>query len=224
MRWQEQIKKDREVFRTLPDQSSKINFIWDYYRIPIIAFLCLLAVCGLILHGMTGGSAALYAVLVNSDARALDADETVFAELLETSGMDIRGKKISVNTDYTLGEAHNETADAETMQVLNALFMISDLDVCSMPEMYFDQFARAGGFADLSMLIPEKTLQEHSEDFYFYTDEEGNTHPVGLILGTDSPLHQAGYYHEEVILGMAVHAQNYEAGAALIQALVRDRN
>ena len=134
----------------------------------------------------------------------------------------MKGKTSSVNTELSLGLSNNEAADMETMQVLTALFSISDLDVYVAPEEYFEYFAANNGFADLSVLIDAGLLEK--EDLYRYDNGTENQPVQGIILHDGSPLHKAGYYHDDVIIGVVGNATNLDEAIALVTQLLRDRN
>ena len=78
-------------------------------------------------------------------------------------------------------------------------------------------FAEQGSYADLSALLEQDVLQKF--DLYTVDTEDGNTAVYGIRLKADSPLHKAGYYHNEVILGAAGRAVHLEEALAFISAL-----
>ncbi len=111
-------------------------------------------------------------------------------------------------------------ADIETLQVLTALFTISDLDLYAAPKEWFDYFAKEGGYADLSLLIDKQVLQKHEKDLYYSKDEKGREILSGIILHEGSPLHEAGYYHDDVIIGVPVHAVNMDVAVSFLKLLL----
>ena len=221
MKLSEQIKRDRERYTHLTSTSSKLAFLWDYYKYPIIAAISVLAIRLISIFSNLGkANVNLYVVLLNNDSSVIQCDESVFEGLMTDAGYDMKKHAVDVNTDLSLGRDDSETADMETLQVLTALFSISDLDVYAADKEYFDYFAENDGYADLSVLIDKDILNKHENDLYIYTNSKGKQVTGGIILHSDSPLHQAGYYHNDVIIGVVGNAVHFEEAVAFIRQLL----
>ena len=222
MRLSERLKKDREQLEKLPDQKSRLTFIWDYYRIPILTLLCVLAVSVIAAVNNIGRpKVSMYVVLLNNDSSIVKCDDTVFDRYLEKAGLDLSGKKANIAVDYSLGNEFNEAADIETLQVLTALFTVSDLDLYVSPEEYFEYFAKEDGLADLGKVIDGSLLEKHKEDLYYCDTASGNRVLAGIILRPGSPLHEAAYYHDEVIIGAVSNAANMAEAIAFISEILK---
>ena len=215
MKISEMIRKDRQKLSEMTGLSSKIRFLWDYYKAPIIAVTLVLTI-GLIsvLNNIGRANVNLYVVLLNNDTIIRECDESIFNDT----------KTVNVNTELSVGIGSDEAADMETMQVLTALFSISDLDVYVAPREYFDYFAANNGFADLNVLMDKNLLAEYSADLYKYDETAANRPVQGIILHKGSPLHEAGYYHGDVIVGVVKNAVHFDEAVAFLQQLLRDRN
>ena len=225
MKIREQIKKDIERYKGLKNSSEKAAFIWDYYKYPIIAAGAALVILILVLLNNIGRvKTSRYMVMVNSDAAYVECEDTLIQKLLTDSGYETNGKKIDINTSYTLGTAGSATSDMETLQVLTALFTISDMDIYVADREYFDYFAGEGGYADLSLLIDKELLDKWGDRLYYTTDNNGKRVLSGVILTDGSVFHRSGYYHDEVILGVVARAENLEAAVAFTTGLLRDIN
>lgn len=225
MKLGDQIRKDRRQLSEMTDTSAKLRFIWDYYKAPIIAVTLALTIRLLsLLNNIGRTNVNLYVVLLNNDTIFRECDETVFNDTMNRRGIDMKKKTVNVNTELSIGLSGDDGADMETMQVLTALFSISDLDVYVAPREYFDYFAANNGFADLNVLIDKDVLAKYSDDFYYYNDNAENQPVQGIILHGDSLLHRAGYYHGDVIIGVVGNAVHFDEAVAFVQQLLRDRN
>ncbi|MBQ9425897.1 MAG: hypothetical protein IJU42_08145 [Erysipelotrichaceae bacterium] len=225
MKLSEMLKQDRKKFSELPDSKSRMNFIWDYYKIPIIAFLSVLAIALISLLSNIGHQGiCMYALLLNNDSLVVECDDTVFDRILQESDFNTRGKKTDVNARFSLGRELNENADIETLQVLTALFTVSDLDLYVADQYYFDYFAKEDGFADLSLLIDKDLINRNEDDLYYYVNDNGQRTLAGIILHEGSPVHEAGYYHNDVIMGVVAKAENLDAALAFVKQILTDRN
>lgn len=220
MRISEMLKRDRERLAQM-DRRQKVQFIWDYYKIPIIAAAVVIVVgASVLISSLTRGNVTMYAVLVNSDAQAIECDEGVFASALEKAGYDLTGRKVDVRVDLNMGEQYSPEKDGETLQVLTALFAISDMDIYVAPKYYFDIFARDDGFADLKQILTEEQLSRYRDILYYYSADK----PCGIILNDGSLLHKAGYYHSEVIIGIVGNAVNMQAATDFLKQLLSEGN
>lgn len=210
-------KADREALKKLSGQ-EKWLFIWDYYRIPLIALGCVMILTAITLLTNAGREeVALYAVFVNSDRALEEPDSTLLDALAERAGISMEGRTVDVTANLTLGQDLNEAYDAQTVQVLAALFGISDLDLFAADEAVFEGYAHQDAFADLSVLIDRELLA--GADLYTYT-LEGKTVTGGIVLHSGSALHEAGYYHGDVIVGAAVNAEHLEEAVAVLRQLL----
>ena len=225
MKISDQIRKDRRKLKELTSLSSKLSFIWDYYKAPIIAIAFVVTI-GLLsfLNNIGRANVNLYVVLLNNDTIFRECDESVFNDTMSRRGIDMKKKTVNVNTELSIGLDNNEAADMETLQVLSALFSISDLDVYVADREYFDYFAANNGFADLNALIDKEVLSKYSDDLYIYDKMIQNRPVQGIILHNGSPLHNAGYYHDDVIIGVVGNAVHFDEAIAFLQQLLRDRN
>ncbi len=221
----EQFKADRQRYKTLKTRSEKAAFVWDYYKYPIIAIGTVLVILVLVILNNVGRvKTSMYMVMVNSDAAYVECDDSGIQEILEQSSYETGGKKMEINASYTIGSQGRTTSDMETIQVLNALFSISDLDVYVSDRTYFDYFAGRDGYADLSLLIDKKLLDKWEDNLYYAENSSGQKVPAGIILPSDSVFHKAGYYHDEAIIGVVGMADNLEAAVAFVTELLKDVN
>ena len=107
-------KADREALKKLSGQ-EKWLFIWDYYRIPLIALGCVMILTAITLLTNAGREeVALYAVFVNSDRTLEEPDSTPLDALAERAGIPMEGRTVDVTANLTLGQDLNEAYDAQT--------------------------------------------------------------------------------------------------------------
>ena len=143
---------------------------------------------------------------------------------LADAGIDTGREKAKISADLALGRSDDEADDIEAIQVLNAMFLLSDFDLYVSDEKYFEYFADPDVFADLSLLLESGLLSEiPDEDRYYYTDRNGARTLLGICLGEDSALHKAGYYHNEVVIGAVAGGDNLDKAIAVISQLLSNR-
>ena len=213
MKWKEQLRKDKQTLAGLAPR-QKMLFIWDYYKLPILSLLLVAVLAGAgAAAAARSAHTAFYAVMVNAN-NEVQADP--FTPLLEQGGVDMTGKSVDIEANYTL---HYDDA-AQTLQVLAALFGIGDLDVFVADEDVFASYAKQGAFVDLGLFIPGDVLKRYKDHLYYSEDAEGNRVLSGIWLSGNSLLHEAGYYSGAVLLGVASNAQNLDNSVLMVTQLL----
>ena len=121
---------------------------------------------------------------------------------------------------YTLRYDDYSSTDGETVQVLAALFGIGDLDLFVADEPVYSSYVAQDAFIDLSLFVEKEDLEPY--DLYTYTGEEGREIVAGIWLHEGSPLHRAGYYTGDVIIGVAANAQNLDPAVDFMKTLIKN--
>ena len=219
MKLSERIRRDRQRYAAL-SPSEKRAFLWDYYKIPILALVCAVLLGSIaLLEGLNSRSVAVYAVLVNA-APDTEAAQTCLEDLLTDSGMDLKGKRVDADVSLSLGRENQESEDAQTVQVLAALFGVSGLDFFAADEEIFDRYAVQNAFADLSKLLDPALLEAFSDDLVYVTPEGGARQVAGVRLHGGSPLHRSGLYSRDIVVGITVNGENMEAALQMLKEIL----
>ncbi len=217
MRMIRTLRRDLETMKKL-DRRARLQMIWDYYKIPIIGLVCVLLLTALTLTiRISASGTAFYAVLVNAEE---SGDKAVLDALLSRSGMDLNGRTVDVSANYALRYDDPANSYADTVQVLAALFGIGDLDVFAADEPVFTAYAEKDAFVDLSLFIKKQDLDRMQQ--YTRPGEGGRELVMGLCLSAPSPLHDAGYYSEPIVVGVAANARNLDEALAFIRQIVKE--
>jgi len=213
------LQRDKEAFRELKGH-RRMEFIWDYYKIPILAAASVLVLLLLgAVFSIGRGEVAMYAVLVNADE---EVESSVFDELLNRGGGEMDGRTVNVVSNYKLGGEFSEAYDVDTLQVLAAQFSIGDLDLFGANEEVFQSYAAQDAFVDLSLFIDRTLLDRHRQDLYTYKNSDGVEIVGGIWLREGSPIHQAGYYSGDVLFGITAKAEHMDEAIILIRQLLEE--
>ena len=222
MKLAKQFKKDIETVKNIPSKERKISFIMEYYGVAIVSIVVILAlVIGGSVKALTKDKTIMYAVLVNTDALVTETNDTIFNQILADSGMDMKKKTVDINKELFIGLNQNEEEDVRTLQVLSALFTVSDLDLFVSDSTTFDIFALRDAFANLSVLLEPTLLKEYEEDLYYVEGSNGEKYVGGIILHQDSKLHKAGFYHNDVVIGIANNAVYFDTALELLKQILK---
>ena len=214
------IRRDIHYLKTLKGRRLR-EFIWDYYKIPIITvlFLAVTFALGGMLN-LNRGDIAMYTVLVNANE---GVESPLFDELVTRGGIELGEKTVSVNANYKLGGEFSEAYDVETVQVLAAQFAIGDLDVFAANEEVFALYAQRDAFVDMSLFAEPELLEKFDGDLYTYPNTDGVEIVGGIWLRPGSPLHEAGYYSGDVLIGVVANAQNLDEAVAAVLQIMREK-
>ena len=210
---------EKEKWRRMNGR-ERLQYLWDYDKIPILAALLILAlgIYALCYHAGRGKT-DLYIVLVNAD-QVMDEEirsDAVFHQLL---GDEKNEMLLDVDAGMTLRrDWETVDTDVQTMQVLSVLFGIGDMDVFAADPEVFSLFAEKDGFEDLGVLLPQEWQAAHPDLLVRYTNEGGQTKAGGLRLPPGSPLHEAGFFSGEAVIGIASRAAHLEDALRLIRGL-----
>ncbi len=218
---------------------KKLEYIWDYYKLPIFAACLALYIAGYLLYGhFTHKDTILYTALVN-----IDAGENLLADLeegfLEYANADPSDEKLELYRGLYLG---GETSGADygyTSASGTKIVASIDrecLDVVLMNKEAFDAFCENGYLLNI-----ETFLREHSLELYgrlqkrlvtgtavlednaqmdpdvshsVQTDE----YPMGVDL-SDSPVIQKAGFQDAVYLGVIANTPRTEMVLSYLEYL-----
>ncbi len=220
MNLKKRLRADRQSMAEL-DKKGKLLFLWDYYKIPIVSILCaLLLTLVTVLTSVGSGKVAMFAVFVNTASP--EGNREMLEQILEDGGVPLSGRQVDVTADLHLGRSYDELSDAQTLQVLAALFGISGLDFFAADQQTFQRYAQQDAFLDLAFFLDSEMLERHQEDLYYYENSDGQTVLGGIWLHPGSGLHEAGYFLTDVVVGVAANAQNMEEAVCFLKQLLQE--
>ena len=222
MKLAERLAADRETLKRLEGR-AKGRFIWDYYKIPIIVLAACVLLGAMAIGSAVGhGRVALYAVFVNADQFDSGHDPAALEALLIQEGFPLGNKRVDLTADLTLGGEQDVGRDGQTIQILAAGFGITGLDLFAADPATFDRYAVQEAFADLSRILAPEYWQDLPEADRIYCATDDGRRPLqGVVLHEGSALHEAGYFHGDVAVGVAINAENSDAALAVVRALLR---
>lgn len=221
MKLKDRVQADREILRSL-NREERLLFFWDYYKIPILAVVSALVLTVMALISWAGKKdVAMYAVFVNSDAAVVQTKPESLNEMLGISGVDMEGKTIDITADLTLGKDYSHETDGTTLQILASLFGISGLDLFAAEQDTFDRYGVLDAFVDLSLFLEPELYEKTGCEPYWYLNSDGHKIMGGVVVKPGSAIHTAGYYHEDVVVGVAANAQNLEEAVSFVKQLLK---
>lgn len=204
---------------------QKIQYIWDYYKFPMIVCFIFLYIIGYTAYGrFSRKDPVLYVGLINiSSSESLNLQ--LSDDFLEFMDENISQKKVRLYTGLYLtsdpNNPYHEYTYASRIKVLAAIDS-EQLDVVFMDKESFDAFSQNGYLCNLEHLLRDLSpdmfdalkpylvtntsiLEDNSEELladsslpYQAVTEE---YPMGLIVSQKGLLKQAGF-HDDIYLGV----------------------
>lgn len=168
------------------NSGQKLQYIWDYYKIPIIAVILVIVVITSFVRDVTSQkNTALSVVCVNASGGADTDGDSLFGDVLKSSGYDTSKNEISVNTNINISLDSNGL-DYQNMAVLAAHFSAHDYNICFMDDKTFDHYAESESFCDLRDYLDDETIEKYTDSLTYMTSESGEKIPVGIRLSADT--------------------------------------
>lgn len=242
MRAKRKASPEREKLKNLHGL-KKVQYIWDYYKLPIVVLCIFLYIITYSLYGhFTHKETVLYTALVNvSASESLTAQlSTDFLDFIDT---DTSKETMQLYTGLYLTDdetnPYHEYTYASRMKILASIDG-EQLDVVLMNKEAFDAFSQNGYLCDLMELLSDKDtvllneckpdlvtntiiLEDNSVDLQFdpsityqaVTEE----HPFGLDM-SQSGLIGKSMFDDTVYLGIIANSPRKETAIDYIKYLM----
>ena len=217
-----------ENLRTLHGR-KKVQYIWDYYKLPLAVLCIVLYAAGYMLYGrITHKDTVLYTALVNV-AAGEDLTQGLTGDFLDYLNLNPSKNELELYTGLYLTDdetnQYHEYTYASRMKIL-AILEGKSLDVILMNQEAFDAFSQNGYLYDLEQLFSETDpalyekirsdlvyniviLEDNANDRilnksipYSALTEE---HAFGLDISQTPFIRQSGF-DESVYLGIAANS------------------
>lgn len=229
------------TFRTLHGK-KKIQYIWDYYKLPLVIFCIFLYVIIYIVYGqLTQKNVTLYTALVNVTAGD-ELTSNLSDKFLESQNIKVSKNKVYLYSGLYLTDdesnAYHEYTYASRMKILASIDS-EQLDVVLMNREAFDAFSQNGYLCDISKLLSQENpdllntlepflitntaiLEDNSLDLYFddstVYQAETEEYPMGLDL-SQSPLIQEAGFDDTVYLGILANSPRKKSAVSYLEYL-----
>lgn len=194
MALRDEIKKENIKLKDMPPK-KKAEYIWEYYKIPIIAVIA--AIIFIVTftrdYRINKRPYFLDAIVINSDI-AYAADNYLLNDYIKYAGVDTKTYNIAVDTSIYIDEEKFDQMTMANSQKVMALFAAGELDVVLGPDSIMDSYGKMEAFMDLSEVLDEERIKELEDkgcEIYYTTvyedDENGTprpvrTYPAGVYL------------------------------------------
>ena len=209
----------KETFKSLSGK-KKIEFIYDYYKLPIIGTL--LAI--IIISYMTYSFITKQDIYCNITYYGSTINTDNFNKLKDTLNENILGndKKSTIFTDSLLITANsNYGDDPTTTQAFAVKLAANELDILLIEKNNFEYFAANNMLLDLSSLEGFDSLNISEEDLVTVKDQSGNSNLYGIKVDNLNLLKDCGFDTENTILSIAISSNRHEEVIKVLSAFTK---
>ena len=184
------VKKEIEKIKNQKGLKGKLSYIWDYYKVPILA----------IVIGIIAIVSIVRAIISNNYNTSL------------TDYLGIDGKKNRVRVDgyYTINPDSFTEETYTSSEKLNIMVVTQTSDCYIGDDVFTNLWAKSEYLRDLSVFLPAELLDKVSDRLVYYTDtESGFKRVVGIDLaGLPFMTDVLGIGIEHPIFSVVVNAPN----------------
>lgn len=204
----------REQRAKLKDASlwQKFCYYFGYYKWHvIIAAVLIFLLVATIYQTITGHrEELLYGVFFNANTTSqVEAFQDDFGERLNINW---KKQKLVFNIGLAFDAENWDEESYNSNSLVVALVQMNDLDFICAQETEFNHFAQSEFFVDLKSVLPDDVKAMLTEDdYYYYEDEMGDSHAIGIHLDDCDIFEDYGIYAKhEVILGVLKNSERME--------------
>lgn len=209
----------KEKFKTLSTK-KKVEFIYDYYKLPIIAVLLGIIIlsytvysiatkqdtyCNITYYGSNAGSEELSTIKDTLNERILSDNKksTIFIE------------SIFVSPDSNYGD------DPASTQAFAVKLAANEIDILLINKNYFNYFASQDMLLDLNSLTGFDSLSLSENDLIMAKDYSGNEKLYGIKINNLNLLKDAIFDLDNTVLAIAISSQRNEQVLQVLKELTK---
>lgn len=199
---------------------NKIEFIYDYYKLPIIGTL--LAI--IVITYMTYSFITKQNIYCNITYYGSTINTDNFNKLKDTLNENILGndKKSTIFTDSLLITANsNYGDDPATTQTFAVKLAANEIDILLVEKNNFQYFAANNMLLDLNSLDGFNSLNISKEDLVTAKDQSENSNLYGIKVDNLNLLKNCGIDNENTILSIAISSNRHEEVIKVLNELIK---
>ena len=185
----DEIKQESVKLKDMPPK-KKAEYIWEYYKIPIIGVIAVIVFIVTFTHDYRKNKRPYFldAIVINSDI-AYSAENYLQEDLIKYADVDTDAYNIAVDTSILIDEEKFDQMTMANSQKVMALFAAGELDVVMGPDSIMDTYGKMGTFMDLTDVLKDdriRALEDAGYEMYYTTvyeeDDKGEQVPVETYL------------------------------------------
>lgn len=216
----EEPKTEREKLKELHG-TDKVWYLVQYYGLQTVVALAVIGILAfLIVHYVTQKDTALEIMAVNAMQSADNpaGDSGYYNDFLKENGLDPDKSEVLVSSNLGASANENDGASAESIQMIQSLFMTQSVDVFFADCDFFYSLGEFDYLADIREYLPEELLEKYKDDLvYVKSIETGKKYPIGIKLEKNAWVKETGWYPDTCVVGLAAGLKNKDLAVKFIE-------
>ena len=216
----EEPKTEREKLKELHG-TDKVWYLVQYYGLQTVVALAVIGILAfLIIHYVTQKDTALEIMAVNAMQSADNpaGNSGYYNDFLKENGLDPDKSEVLVSSNLGASANENDGASAESIQMIQSLFMTQSVDVFFADCDFFYSLGEFDYLADIREYLPEELLEKYKDDLvYVKSIETGKKYPIGIKLEKNAWVKETGWYPDTCVVGLADGLKNKDLAVKFIE-------
>ena len=209
----------KETFKSL-SRKNKIQFIYDYYKFPIIAGILSIIIISHISYSIatkqnTYCNITYYGSNINTD------NFNKLKDILNKSILS-NNKKYAIFTNSLLVDSNsNYGDDPTTTQAFAVKLAANEIDILLVEKNNFEYFAANNMLLDLTLLDGFYDLNISEDSLITSTDQSGNNNLYGIKVDNLNLLKDCGFNNENTLLCIAISSNRHQEIIKVLNEIIK---
>ena len=219
--------EEKEKIRQLPFK-EKWQYIWMYFRIPIVAILFVLAFgTFLVVRIVTNiPDNWLMVTFANTNAR-VGTDSELWKDFTSQMGYDLTQKKVEFNAESYFDYLKDQAKGNAYYNAFVTLADSGELDAITMERDSLAALGQSGRLFDLNNEKCASIKEKYGDRFVYYTpvDENGKEQepiPVGIDISDSILMTRYHIYQNSCALGVGAHSTNMKEVVDFLDFILKE--
>lgn len=212
-------QEEKKKFRTL-DFKGKMQYIWDYYKLPIIVIILAAIFITSIVQTMIKNSVevVLNGYFINSYFSEEDTEQLA-ADFAAYAGINLNDVNINMDANISYNPEATDQMTYAALTKITAMIQLQEIDFIICDRKTFEYFSSMEAFTDLPSILPEVLYKTSEQDFIEATDSDtGNIQKVGLPVESTV---LANAYTEPVYFGILKNGSHTETSIRFLEYMLQ---
>lgn len=213
---------EKKVYLKGMKPKDKVAYIWEYYKLPIIAVILVGAfLFSFLWHFVTKKEVLANVMVVNAIVQDREDEQDMFSDFLKKEGYNAKKQQISLNDSLFVDPSSSDSSSMYSYQSLQTIMIAGGVDVFLSDEKLFDDLNKNTEFKDLSTILDPSTLEKYKDSIIMATDEETKTqYPSGIILKNNAWVEKKGLYKQDAVIGISISSKNDKVNKQILDMIL----
>lgn len=219
--------EEKEKIRRLPFK-EKCQYIWMYFKIPIVAILFVLAFGTFLIIRIATNIPDNWLMVTFSNTYAqVGTDSELWKDFTAHTGYDLTQKKVEFNAESYFDYLKDQAKGNAYYNAFVTLADTGELDAITMEKESLAALGQSGRLFDLNNEKCALIKQKYGDRFVYYTpaDDDGKALepiPVGVDISDSILMTKYHIYPDSCALGVGAHSSNIKEVVDFLDFILKE--